>query len=63
MAIETGREVQWFDDQGCPRFRDPPRHGGCAGDTMSSDTIEIVEAWQRTKDGWERVRSYEVWVM
>jgi hypothetical protein len=42
-------------------FGDPPRHGGCAGETMSCDEIGIIEAW--TKDAelrdWVRLPEFE----
>jgi len=37
-------------------YGDPPRHdidvGRCAGETMSSDVVRIVETWERVGLGW-----------
>jgi len=39
-------------------YGDPPSHdaaaGRCAGETMSSDVVRIVEAWERVELGWVR---------
>ncbi len=40
-------------------YGDPPRHsagdqGRCAGETMSSDVVRIVEAWERVGLDWVR---------
>lgn len=35
-------------------YGDPPRHGGCVGETMSSDERRIVEAWHKTHETEER---------
>jgi len=40
-------------------YGDPPRHSTpdnnrCAGETMSSDLVRIVEAWERTGLNWSR---------
>jgi hypothetical protein len=40
-------------------YGDPPRHavdaGRCAGETMSSDVVQIVEAWERVGLDWVRL--------
>jgi hypothetical protein len=45
--------VETFD------YGDPPRHGDemgrCAGETMSSSVVVVVETWQREDFYWERV--------
>lgn len=37
---------------------DPPRHN-CVGDTMSSESVRIVEFWKRTDGRWVRIPEYE----
>ena len=40
-------------------YGDPPRHGGdagrCAGETMSSDVVRVVETWERVGLDWVRL--------
>ncbi len=48
-------------------YGDPPRHGYrrdgsiscCAGDTMLSEKVKIVEFWQQRRK-WKRLKKYEV---
>ena len=57
------------DELGYIGYGDPPRHGViidshsdcCAGDTMTSDSVKILEFWKKEPLGeWERLSQYEV---
>lgn len=73
-------DVAWWEDD--PRlpvledlavnyhYGDPPRHGGCMGETMGSFAVEMVEVWtmedyastineEHRMPQWERVPKYE----
>lgn len=38
-----------------PSYGDPPRHGNCAGETMSAWTIRVIELWTSHRGDWVRV--------
>lgn len=42
-------------------YGDPPRHDGCAGETMNCREIGILEFWSRTPVDreWERIEKFE----
>lgn len=40
-------------------YGDPPRHGGCSGETMNCDDLRIIEAWEKSRGRWARVRKLE----
>ena len=53
----------WFR-QVAPYYGDAPRHdhpygGRCAGETMTSDTVRVIEFWRKDKLDWERVPELE----
>ena len=37
-------------------YGDPPRHGGCVGETMQCEDYRIVEAWEMRRGEYEWVR-------
>jgi hypothetical protein len=46
-------------------YGDPPRHGGCVGETMNNADLQIIRAYQKSPTGtfvhrWERVTRMEV---
>jgi hypothetical protein len=43
----------------CPIYGDPPIHG-CVGDTMSSSTLKVLEAWEKEKASYNWVRVFEL---
>lgn len=43
---------------GHAEWGDPPRHG-CVGDTMTSESVRIVEFWKNEALGWVRAPEYE----
>jgi hypothetical protein len=46
-----------------PHFGDPPRHGGCSGETMNCEDLRVEEFWQRneaTRREWTRRADLEV---
>ena len=50
------------DKEGCLYYDDPPIHD-CIGDTMTVDTLRIVEFWIRnskTNLEWRRKKKYEI---
>lgn len=34
---------------------DAPRHGGCAGETMSSSVVKLLSVWERNRGDWEKL--------
>lgn len=40
-------------------YGDPPRHGGCVGETMNCLDFRILEAWEQDVD-WVRQPAFEV---
>ena len=40
-------------------YGDPPRHD-CVGDTMTSDTIRVVEFWKKAIMKWNRIPDLEI---
>lgn len=46
------------------RYGDPPSHGieGCAGNTMNSESIRVLEFWQRDQLEWVRRPEFEVYI-
>ena len=36
-------------------YGDAPGHGGCAGETMTTDLIRVLELWSREKGDWQLV--------
>jgi hypothetical protein len=40
------------DEAGSFGFGDAPYHGGCAGETMTTDTMEIVQFWFKRTGDW-----------
>lgn len=55
--IET-HPLSWWAAKGHLSFGDPPHHGGCAGETMMSESRRILEFWKRDGD-WVRVPELE----
>lgn len=41
-------------------YGDPPRHGGCVGETMNCDDLEILEVWIKNPTlNWKRHKELE----
>lgn len=57
--------LEWQVQQGCLFYGDPPRHEyqdtgkRCAGETMSSDVLRVVEFWEKKSMEWVRVPELE----
>jgi hypothetical protein len=45
-----------------PYYGDPPRHDGCGGATMQSDTVGVLEFWYKSDDtrDWKRRPDLEI---
>ena len=47
-------------------YRDPPSHfhgtDGCVGNTMTSESIRVLEFWQRDQQDWIRHPEFEIYV-
>lgn len=42
-------------------YGDPPHHDACTGNTMSSESVRVLEFWRKTEDyEWERVPELEM---
>lgn len=41
-------------------YGDPPRHGGCTGNTMTSEEIQVLEFWARIDHQWVRKPDLEI---
>jgi hypothetical protein len=48
------------------RYGDPPSHSrgadGCVGNTMSSESIRVLELWQRDQQNWIRHPECEIYI-
>lgn len=57
-AVVAGDEDNFFNDLEWLskhfHYGDPPRHGGCSGETMNCEDIYILEAWD------EETRRYDL---
>jgi hypothetical protein len=48
--------------RGSVHYGDPPQHG-CVGDTMTSESVRVVQFWERDRGvtyGWKRVPELEI---
>ena len=69
---ESLRQVGWryalptAGNIGSFRYGDPPIHShgidGCVGNTMSSESIRVLEFWQRVQQNWMRHPEYEIYI-
>lgn len=65
--IKPGMDIEDID-YGYLNYHDPPRHDynghRCAGETMSSEYIRIMQFWRSNAEReWERVEEYEIYLV